>query len=112
MWMGIDRSLRFGRLGLSAGSSMPKFLDVHRDSFKGKSRRPKMIRESERLKIENIVAWRRSHFRCTGTWPNRNSGPVRGLKWSAVDSALKQGNRGLSGGWSLAMMFCKCANRR
>ncbi len=107
-WMGIDRSLRFGRRGLPGGLSLPKFLDMHRDLFRGKSRRPKKIRDSERLNVADILAWGKQHFQRTGRWPNRDSGRVRGRrgqKWSAIDAALKAGNRGLPGGSSLAKLF-------
>jgi hypothetical protein len=106
--MGIDRALRYGRRGLPGELSLPKFLNKHRNLFKGKSRRPKTIQESQRLRIAEIVAWGNEHVCRTGRWPNRNSGPVRGvhgLKWSIVDDALKRGNRGLPGGSSLAKLL-------
>jgi hypothetical protein len=106
--MGIDRSLRIGRRGLPEGLSLPKILDACRDLFRGKSRRPKKIRPSERLEIERIVIWGRMHIRRTGSWPNRDSGAVRGeqgVTWAAIDAALKRGHRGLPGGSSLAKLF-------
>lgn len=109
-WFGIDRALRFGRRGMAGGSSLPAFLNNHRGLFRGKSRRPRTIRESGRLHIEKIVTWGRTHRRKTGAWPNRASGPVvgtRGLTWSAIDAALKRGNRGLTGGSSLAKLVAQ-----
>jgi hypothetical protein len=107
-WSGLDRTLRLGRRGLPGGSSLPQFLNEHRNLFRGKSRRPKTILESKRLHVGQILAWGRAYRRRTGCWPNRNSGPVAGapgLKWSTVDSALKAGNRSLPGGLSLAKLF-------
>jgi hypothetical protein len=107
-WMGIDTALRHGLRGLPGGSSLPDFLNEHRDLFRGKSRRPKTIHDSERLYVNRILAWGKAHHRRTGVWPNRDSGSVAGvpnLKWSAIDAALKAGNRGLPGGSSLAKLF-------
>jgi len=107
-WMGIDTALRCGLRGLPGLSSLTAFLNDHRDLFRGKTRRPKTIRESERLYVDRILAWGKAHRRRTGSWPNRDAGPIAEvpqLNWSAVDSALKKGNRGLPGGSSLAKLF-------
>jgi hypothetical protein len=109
-WSVIDTALRRGLRGLPGGSSLPAFLNQHRNLFQGKSRRPKTIRESERIRVEMILVWGKAHRRRTGVWPNRKSGPiagVRNLKWSTVDSALKSGCRGLPGGSSLAKFFAE-----
>jgi hypothetical protein len=65
-WMGIDRALRYGRRGLPGELSLPKFLNKHRNLFKGKSRRPKTIQESQRLRVDKVVAWGKEHFCRTG----------------------------------------------
>jgi hypothetical protein len=107
-WSMIDTALRRGLRDLPGGSSLPAFLNQHRNLFQGKSRRPKKIQKSERLHVEVILAWGKAHRRKTGAWPNRYSGRIAGvpkLKWSAVDAALKQGHRGLSAGSSLAKLF-------
>jgi hypothetical protein len=107
-WLGIDTALRCGLRGLSRSVSLAQFLNKHRNLFRGKTRRPKIIRESERLTMEMITAWGRAFRRRTGRWPNRNAGPVAefpGMKWSAVNAALEQGHRGLPGGSSLARVF-------
>jgi hypothetical protein len=107
-WLGIDTALRCDLRGLSGNISLARFLNRHRNLFRGKTRRPKVIRASERLTVEMIMAWGRAFRRRTGHWPNRNSGPVAefpGMNWSAVDADLKAGCRGLPGGSSLAMVF-------
>ena len=107
-WMMIDNALRHGLRGLPGGSSLPAFLNKHRGIFNGKSRRPKPIRDSERLSTDEILRWGAAYRQRDGLWPNRDSGLVRGghgLTWSAVDSALKAGNRGLPGGSSLCQLF-------
>jgi len=113
-WQGIDTALRHGRRGLPGRSSLTAFLNEHRDLFRGKSRRPKPIRESQRLFVDRILALGKAHRRRTGTWPNRDAGPIAEvpkLKWSAVDSALKRGCRGLAGGSSVAKLFAALRNR-
>ncbi len=107
-WASVDKALREGRRGLPGGSSLTEFLNARRGIYRGKTRRPKRIRESERLRLEEILAWGKAYRSRHGKWPNRNSGAIperNGLRWSVVDSALKAGNRGLPGGSSLAMVF-------
>lgn len=56
-WSTIDTALRHVHRDLSGGSSLPAFLNQHRNLYQGKSRRPKKIRESECLHVEVILAW-------------------------------------------------------
>ena len=106
-WLSLHKALQRGSRGLAGKSTLAAFLNAHRGIFRGKSRRPKRLNESKRLRIDQIVAWGKAHRLQTGNWPNRDSGPIpkSGLNWSAVDSALKCGSRGLSGGSSLAKLF-------
>ena len=58
-----------------------------------------------KLVIAQILAWADEHHARTGQWPRVRSGAVAGTPgetWRAVDTALVQGNRTLSGGSSLA----------
>ena len=67
---------------------------------------PQKIRP--RLTIQHILAWADAYHRRTGKWPNMQTGPIDaapGEIWSAVDGALRQGNRGLVGGSSLARLL-------
>ena len=61
------------------------------------------------LTIKQILAWADEHKAATGDWPNRSSGPVTGTDelWSAIDTALKEGNRGLPRGSSLAKVLAE-----
>lgn len=114
-WATIDRALQRGLRGLRSGSSLSSFLNKHRAIFGGRTRRPKRIPEAKRLRIDQIIAWGRAHYLRKGVFPNRDSGMivgVAGLKWSAVDAALKHGNRGLPGGSSLANLFGGRRKRR
>jgi len=98
----VDRRDLVGdrRSAPSGGSPLAIFLLEYRGV-----RNPRNLPQ---LTQKEIIRWAKSHFRPTGNWPNRNAGPVhgvRGLRWSMVDSALKRGNRGLLGGTSLARLF-------
>jgi hypothetical protein len=56
----------------------------------------------------DILAWADDHIARTGARPTGRSGPVLAApdeKWSAIDDALKQGLRGLSGGTSLSKLL-------
>lgn len=107
-WEAIDRAFRRGLRGLSGGRSLVSFLEKHRSILGGRKRRRRRIQEEERLRTEEIVAWGKAYFQREGIYPNRNSGAVAEvprLTWGAIDSALKRGNRGLSGRSSLAKLF-------
>jgi len=62
------------------------------------------------LHVKQILAWADNHYEQTGSWPTMRSGPVPGLKaetWKAVDSALRDGLRGMSRGSSLARLLAE-----
>jgi len=101
-WRKIDAALRLGLRGLPGGSSLSRTLNQHRGVRNRKAA----------LTLGNILAWADAHHRRTGAWPKTKSGPVREApleNWSAINSALGQGTRGLSGGSSLAKLL---ADRR
>ena len=106
--MAIDKALRRGSRGLPGGRTLAAFLNRHRGIFGGRSRRLPRVLESKRLRLEQVVEWGKAYLERHGIHPNRDSGPiagVKGLKWSTIDSALKHGSRGLSAGSSLAKLF-------
>ena len=60
------------------------------------------------LTIWQILAWADAHHARRGRWPNLYDGPIDaspGELWSAVDAALRKGNRGLGGGSSFARLL-------
>jgi superfamily II DNA or RNA helicase len=64
----------------------------------------------DRLTIDQILEWADKHHIRTGIWPNMNSGdvpPAPGETWKNIDTALRQGNRGLSIGSSLPQLLGK-----
>jgi len=63
-----------------------------------------------KLRAEQILAWADTYYQQTGSWPTMRSGRVPGLKeetWKAVDSALRDGLRGMSRGSSLARLLAE-----
>jgi hypothetical protein len=96
-WLSVDRALRLGRGVLPGGSSLAHLLA----SKRGVVRHPPFAEEQ-------ILAWADAHHRRTGRWPIAESGPVTDAPeetWYAVDSALREGTRGLPGGSSLARLL-------
>ena len=58
--------------------------------------------------MKEILDWADAHFQRTGAWPTMRSGQVAGVKnetWKAVDSALRDGLRGMTRGSSLARLL-------
>lgn len=99
-WSAIDRSLINGRRGLPGGSSLPRLLAVAR----GKRNKKAL----PALTVAQIAAWAEDHYARFGVPPGTASGPVAGNSaenWRAIDSALRQGNRGLPAGLSLARLW-------
>ncbi len=99
-WSAVDTALVKGQRGLPAGSSLARLLARHRGV--------RNLQALPRLSRRKILAWASAHRRRTGSWPHQRSGPVGdapGETWSAVDTALSQGGRGLPGGSSLAALL-------
>src|SRR5262245_15806480 len=63
------------------------------------------------LTVEEILAWADAYRRLHGRWPaSRCGGPVPGapgLTWEALNVALRDGWRGLPGGWSLRLLLAE-----
>jgi hypothetical protein len=99
-WAAIDMALRNARRGITRKISLSQLLRRER----GKYYYPK----PEPLTARQVLAWADVHFRRTGRWPTRKSGPVYGApgeKWSSIDLALTHGTRGLPGGQTLAQFL-------
>jgi hypothetical protein len=70
-----------------------------------------MPRHRPPLTIEQILAWADAHKQHTGCWPHCKSGVIADAPdetWSAVNTALTCGGRGLSPGSSLARLLKEC----
>ncbi len=101
-WHRIDEALRQGQRSLRGGSSLARILAKHRGR--------RNIADLPPLTVKRILAWADAHFRRTGRWPTENSGPIEGVagqSWQAVESSLRAGMRGLTGGSSLARLLAK-----
>jgi hypothetical protein len=96
-WGAVAHALKEGLRGLPAGFSLARLLAAERGT-PNRARRPC-------LRVGQIRAWAQAHRRGTGRWPTARSGPIPeapGETWLAVESALREGRRGLPGGSSLA----------
>jgi hypothetical protein len=96
-WAGLHTALLLGRRGLPGGSSLARLL--------AEKRGVRHSRQLPRLTVRQVLAWAREHRRRTGEWPTRSSGTVAeapGETWSAINSALGGGYRGLPAGLTLA----------
>jgi DNA-binding XRE family transcriptional regulator len=106
-WEGINNALHQGHRGLPGGSTLAQLLAKRRG-----------VRDHMRLapfEIPTILAWADGHYRRTGDWPQRNSGPIAdapGESWMAVEMALFHGARGLPGGATLARLLARERGRR
>lgn len=99
-WQALDRALRHGRHQLPAGSSLSRLLREQRG----------YRRHQRQLTEEQILAWAQHWKQRTGCWPAVRSGLIPeapGLRWSALDQALREGSHGLPGGSSLSQLIQK-----
>ena len=99
LWHSIDNSLRRGFRGLAEGSSLAELLA-----------RKRLLP----LTLDQVWEWAELHFRRTGQWPNRDSGPIAealGENWNMVSLAFLQGKRGLPSGLTLAKFLVEQRQR-
>jgi hypothetical protein len=99
-WQRVHNALIQGRRGLPGGESLAHFVATRR-KLRTKVTMPKLTQRQ-------ILDWARSFHRRRGYWPTRIEGPIpnsHGETWSAVDSALKEGRRGLPRKSSLSQLI-------
>ena len=99
-WININNCLRIGYRGLRPGGSLAKLLAKHR----GRRNRKALPKYT----VDQILKWADAHFDSTNRWPHRWDGPIAaapGETWVAVDTALRNGQRGMRGGSSLARLL-------
>jgi hypothetical protein len=95
-WRNVNAALREGYRTLPGGYSLADLLAT--------ARRARTRAAVPHLSIELILVWADAHHRRRGRWPRRDSGPIPeapGETWSAVETALREGSRGLPAGSSL-----------
>ena len=106
-WVAINIALRQGHRQLPGGSSLAILLKQKRGY--------RNHQDASNLSTKLILAWVDAHKARFGSWPTRNSGPVVGASgetWARISNALVQGDRGLSGGSSLAQFLAMHRNVR
>ena len=96
-WANINANLSVGGRGLAGASSLAMILEQH-FGVRNRKHLPKLTENwiHERVKF---------HYEQTGQWPTAHSGKVLdapGETWMAIAVALRQGRRGLPGGFSLS----------
>lgn len=99
-WLSVDKALRVGRRGMKGDSSLARLLSEYRGVRNRKALPP--------YTVPQILDWADDYYRSAGRWPNEDSGTIDaapGETWKAVESALRQGARGLPGGSSLARLL-------
>jgi superfamily II DNA or RNA helicase len=98
-WLAVSAALTVGRRGLAGGASLARILSTHR----GVPNRGDL----PSLSVERILQWADEHMARVGSWPNGKSGTVADTSWARVSEALRNGQRGLPGGSSLAQVLYK-----
>ncbi len=95
-WGTVGAALLDGTRGLAGYGSLARLFARERGAVNR--------RAQPKLTEAKIARWVREHVRRTGRWPGHTDGEIPGSggeSWSAVESALKVGGRGLPGGDSL-----------
>mgnify|MGYP000561642132 CR=1 FL=1 len=91
-------------------ASRPRVVYHHQLQKKRKPKKPPSVGGRPELSVTEILAWADAFHQRTGRWPKRDSGRIPETlddKWTAVNSALITGLRGLPGGSSLARLLAK-----
>ncbi len=101
-WNNIDQALRIGFRGLPGDSSLAQLLNERR-GVRNQGELPA-------LNEEQILTWADMHKKRSGKWPTRESGSlddVPGEAWRNIDASIRQGQRSLAGGSSLAQLLAE-----
>jgi hypothetical protein len=105
-WLKVEGALSKGRRGLPGGSSLARLLErCGRHPRRNRHHHP--ARHTP-LTIEQILTWADQFYRRNGRWPARLAGSIAGARdetWLSVDTALRQGLRGLTRGSSVARLL-------
>lgn len=107
IWFNISQALRDGTRKLKGSRSLAKLIATGRNV--------RNMASVPKLTIPKILKMADHHHKATGKWPRANDGPILGYPgetWLAINSALDQGVRGLSGGSSLAEVLRVHRGRR
>jgi hypothetical protein len=98
----VEWALREGGRELQGGTSLADLLE------RGRGVRNRM--NVPDLSLDQILSWADRFHEETGTWPKHDLGPIPwapGETWTAVDTALRVGIRGLKPESSLARLLAR-----
>jgi hypothetical protein len=98
-WGSVQSALFSGLRGFPGGQTLAQLLQAERGV--------RNVKDLPPLTEQQISSWAETHYRRTGSWPKKDSGPVDyapGESWNGVHIALLRGRRGLPGGSSLACL--------
>jgi hypothetical protein len=101
-WFNVEQALVHCHRGFAGGSSIARLLAEKR------GRRNQMALPD--LTIPQILAWADAYRERTGTWPNRDSGPIPeapGENWNKVAKTFQYGTRGIPRGSSIRRELVK-----
>lgn len=99
-WFAVEMALNKGQRGLHGGLTIPRLLAKHR-GVRNKAALPPLTHEQ-------ILKWADAFHRRSGRWPRCSSTIVvegEPETWKYLDSCLRDGVRGLSGGYSFAQLL-------
>lgn len=98
-WNGVCAAMFLGNRGLPEKQTLPMLLK--------ESRGHRLQSDKPRLSEEQLLAWIDEFKAKHGSWPTRKSGAIDGTEdtWASINSALRSGCRGLSGGTSLTQFL-------
>jgi hypothetical protein len=99
-WKSIESCLKQGLRGLPGESSLSQLLE--------QSRGRRNIQNLPRLTEDQILEWCDAFYSEHGEWPDKDRGAVEGHPgetWSGINSDLRAGARGLTGGLSLPRLL-------
>ncbi len=94
-WRAVEAALVLGLRGFPHNGSLPRLFARHRGRYN---------QHDQHFSIQQILVWAEDWRARTGRWPGYRSGKVPGaggIKWQALDFALRLGRGGLPGGSSL-----------
>lgn len=101
-WAAVNMALSHGGRGLPGGSSLAQLLADRRGV--------PHPRDLPKFSTARILAWADAYHDRHGAWPRSRSGSIAqspGDTWARVQTALREGLRGLKGGSSLAKLLAK-----
>jgi hypothetical protein len=101
-WEYVNDTIRRGRCGLPAGTTLVKVLS--------KERGARCPGDLPPLNVADVLAWCDAHRARTGKWPSHLSGPIPeapGETWSLIYTALRRGHRGIGGGSTIGRLIAQ-----